>query len=251
MGIDWFTFSAQLINFVILIVLLQRFLYQPILRAMNQRKQRIQAALTEAEEKGLEAEKAAQKYQEQRQAFAAQRQVQWEAALEEIDREKNTLAQQAKAEVNQARSQWYEALEQEKQVFFEQLRQRTGAEMARVLRQACGELAGISLETQMIQVFSDRLQNLPPEEKQALGADLNPDTDNCFVRSAFPLNEAQRHQLQRLITQEISPQARIMWQEIPELICGIQLVASGQELSWSLGRYLDDFEDQLTVTLKN
>jgi len=43
MLIDWFTVGAQVINFAILVWLLKRFLYKPILAAVDAREARIAA----------------------------------------------------------------------------------------------------------------------------------------------------------------------------------------------------------------
>ena len=43
MRIDWFTVIAQVVNFLILMWLLKRFLYKPILNAIDAREQRIAA----------------------------------------------------------------------------------------------------------------------------------------------------------------------------------------------------------------
>src|SRR6266704_2311996 len=47
MLIDWFTVGAQFINFIVLVLLMKRFLYRPILEAMAAREQRIAAAREE------------------------------------------------------------------------------------------------------------------------------------------------------------------------------------------------------------
>ena len=44
MLIDWFTVGAQLLNFLILVCLMKRFLYQPVLDAIAAREQKIAAA---------------------------------------------------------------------------------------------------------------------------------------------------------------------------------------------------------------
>jgi F-type H+-transporting ATPase subunit b len=48
MLIDWFTVGAQVLNFLILVWLMKRFLYQPILDAIDAREQRIAAELANA-----------------------------------------------------------------------------------------------------------------------------------------------------------------------------------------------------------
>ena len=56
MLIDWFTVGAQIVNFLILVWLLKRFLYKPILDAIDAREKRIAAELADADTKKAEAE---------------------------------------------------------------------------------------------------------------------------------------------------------------------------------------------------
>ncbi len=49
MKIDWFTLIAQVINFLILVWLLRRFLYKPILKAVDEREKKIASQLKDAE----------------------------------------------------------------------------------------------------------------------------------------------------------------------------------------------------------
>ncbi len=48
MLIDWFTVGAQALNFVILVWLMKRFLYKPILDAIDAREKRIATELADA-----------------------------------------------------------------------------------------------------------------------------------------------------------------------------------------------------------
>jgi F-type H+-transporting ATPase subunit b len=51
MLIDWFTVGAQVVNFLILVWLLKRFLYKPILHAIDERERRIAKELADADTK--------------------------------------------------------------------------------------------------------------------------------------------------------------------------------------------------------
>ncbi len=55
MEIDWFTVIAQVINFLILVWLLKRFLYKPVLAAIANREARIMAQINDAATKEAEA----------------------------------------------------------------------------------------------------------------------------------------------------------------------------------------------------
>ena len=84
MLINWFTVAAQIVNFLILAVLLKRFLYGPIVRAMAAREERIASEMAVAAQKRREAEQEeaaiTQKMQEiqaQRQEMLAQAERRW------------------------------------------------------------------------------------------------------------------------------------------------------------------------------
>ena len=49
LGIEWPLLLSQLINFLLLIVLLRMFLYQPVLNMLNARKERIAQSMRDAE----------------------------------------------------------------------------------------------------------------------------------------------------------------------------------------------------------
>ena len=55
MLIDWFTVGAQVLNFVVLVWLMKRFLYRPILDAIDAREKRVAAELADADARRAEA----------------------------------------------------------------------------------------------------------------------------------------------------------------------------------------------------
>src|ERR1700689_4507849 len=73
MLIDWFTVGAQTLNFLILVWLFQRFLYKPILNAIDAREKRIAGELADAAAKKAEAEKERDEFQNKNKAFEEQR----------------------------------------------------------------------------------------------------------------------------------------------------------------------------------
>ena len=69
MLIDWFTVGAQALNFIILVWLLKRFLYKPILNAIDAREKRIAGALADANQKKVEAQKERDLFQHKNEEF--------------------------------------------------------------------------------------------------------------------------------------------------------------------------------------
>ena len=60
---DWFTFGAQTLNFLVLVWLMKRFLYKPILNAIDAREKRIALALADAALKQTAAQKERDAFQ--------------------------------------------------------------------------------------------------------------------------------------------------------------------------------------------
>ncbi len=73
MLIDWFTVGAQALNFIILVWLLKRFLYKPILNAVDAREKRIAAELADADAKKTEARRERDEFQRKNKEFDQQR----------------------------------------------------------------------------------------------------------------------------------------------------------------------------------
>ena len=69
MQIDWLTVAAQIVNFLALVWLLQRFLYRPITEAMARREARIEARLAEAKAARQDAEAEARRVRGEEQAL--------------------------------------------------------------------------------------------------------------------------------------------------------------------------------------
>ena len=73
MLIDWFTVGAQALNFLILVWLMKRFLYKPILHAIEEREKRIAAELANADKKKAEAQKESDEFKRKNEEFDRQR----------------------------------------------------------------------------------------------------------------------------------------------------------------------------------
>ncbi len=64
LGIDWRLFSAQLINFAILLLVLYKFAYKPVLKILDDRSQKIEKGLADAEESGKKLKEIEEKERE-------------------------------------------------------------------------------------------------------------------------------------------------------------------------------------------
>jgi F-type H+-transporting ATPase subunit b len=238
--IDWFTVAAQIVNFLILVFLLKRFLYGPIIRAMDERQAQIEADLAAAERKRQEAGQEIETYRQKNREIEEQREKLLGQAADEADEERKRLIRAARDEADESRSRWQKAIEQEKAAFLRQLRQRAGQETYAVLRRALSDLADAELEEQITAVFISRLEQLSPEDRAVF------DGRQATVESAFDLPDEARERLRAALSGLTTD---LQFKRNPDLIGGLELKASGHKIAWSLQSYLDELEEALTEAL--
>src|SRR5271169_3550305 len=96
MLIDWFTVGAQALNFIILVWLLKRYLYKPILDAIDAREKRIAAQLADADKKKADAQVERDEYQRKNEVFDQQRAALMSQATDEAKAERQNLLDDAR-----------------------------------------------------------------------------------------------------------------------------------------------------------
>lgn len=237
MTIDWITVSAQIVNFLILVWLLKRFLYQPIIHAMERREKLISDRMSEAQERESEANEKAHRYQEMRDEIVRSQDELMEKARAEADRQKKQLLNEARGEVSQRRERWRHELQEEKTLFLDNLQRETVEVVQHIARKALAELASTTLEECIVQKFSDNLKSLDSNALKAL-TDSN---DPVQITSSLELDPTLRRHLTRAVHSHIAQGIDVIYTHSSELLCGIELTRGGRRLSWNLA----DFSDEL------
>ena len=167
MQIDYFTTLAQMVNFLILVLLLKHLLYAPILKLMDERERVITSRLEEVEEKKREAEEERETYLKKKQEISAEHEEMLIRAKEDAKSFRAELEKKAEAEVERSKAEWYGAVESEKKAFLDDLKERTGKQVYAISRRVLQDLADEVLERQMTRTFIERLEEMEVSEKEA------------------------------------------------------------------------------------
>jgi F-type H+-transporting ATPase subunit b len=244
MLIDWFTVGAQVLNFLILMWLLKRLLYKPILDAIDVREKRIAAELSDAATRRSEAERERDDFQNKNKAFDEERSALLTKAADEAKVERERLFDDARNEANGLRAKQEAALRND--------RTRLGNEMARlatdevfgIARKTLADLATVSLEQRLGEVFTRRLREMDGKAKEALSVALK-SAEPALVKSAFDLPTDQRAAIQNALNETFSAEVRVRFEAAPGAICGIELSANGQKVAWSIASYLQLLEQKV------
>lgn len=242
MLIDWFTVGAQVLNFVILVWLMKRFLYQPILSAIDAREARIAKELAEAAATKATAEKERDEFQHKNKVFDEERAALLSKATGEAKAERQRLLDAARAAADAQKAKSQEALSNEAADFNLTLRRKAQTEVFAVARQTLTDLATTGLEQRAAVVFMDRLRALDAAAKDQLKQALKTAKEPALVRSAFDLSPEQHAEIQAALNETVSADVPLRFETDAELVSGIELTTPGQKVAWSIAEYLGALE---------
>ncbi len=239
MQIDWLTVAAQTVNFLVLVWLLQRFLYGPITRAMANREARIAARLSDAEARQAAADREAETCRAQQAALEAAREQMLREAREAAASERKALEQEARDAVEARKQEWLQHLASERETVLRNLRQRSTEAFYKLARRALDDLAGARLEEQLALSFARQLAGLDDASAARIAAGAG---GRVRIRSRFELDAEARQQITSAVRQRFDPATEVEFATDADLACGVVLEADSRRLSWSLQSYLDGFE---------
>jgi len=250
MLIDWFTVGAQALNFIILVWLLKRYLYKPILNAVDAREKRIAGELADADAKKTEAQKEREEFRYKNEEFDQQRAALLSKATDEAKAERERLLDDARKAAGALSAKRQEALRSDANNLNQAIRRRTQQEVFAIARKALADLATASLEERICDVFARRLRSMDGKAKEGLGEALKTVSEPALVRSAFDLPEAPRAAIQKALNETFSVDVHIRFETAPDLVSGIELTTKGQKIAWSIADYLVSLEKGVGELLK-
>lgn len=249
MQIDWFTFGAQLVNFLILIGLLRRYLYGPVMDAMDEREHNINARLEEARERREAARQKAEEYEAMQEAFEAERDERWHEVEEAAEERRRALIDEAREEVEHLARAWRESLKQERETFLQTLSERAVEETVALTRRVLRDLANAELEAQALGHFVEHLAHLEGDERSALEDAFAASEGQATVRSAFGLSDDQVDRIREALRDYSPADVNLQVETDDALGIGVAVRVGDRKVAWTLERYLTDLVDRVRERL--
>jgi F-type H+-transporting ATPase subunit b len=247
MLIDWFTVVAQGLNFLILVWLLKRYLYKPVLAAIDAREKHIALTIADAESQKKAAEQERAAFEAKKAALNAEGAALLKQAASAADADRARSLAEAHAEGTALREKQRVALRDEQARLRENIASLAQREVLAIARKVLQDLAGASLEERMVVVFVRQLRALGASAKTILAAAFG-GASEVVLRSGFDLVEAQRAAIRDAVHQTFSGSITIRFEVSAEMLCGVELFVGGQKLSWSIGDYLDGLQQRIAPT---
>jgi F-type H+-transporting ATPase subunit b len=249
MKINWFTVIAQIINFIVLVWLLRRFLYKPVLKAIDERENKIASELKDAKAKETEAKKEQAEFLEKNEKFDQQKKKLMDNVIAETNEDREKLLEEASNEAAVLRSKLEKSLNAMQESLEHDIVQKTQEEVFAIARKTLKDLSSISLEEQSVTMFVNRLKELKNEEKKKLIQAFKAGSNSILVQTAFDLPSKQQIEIQNAVNEILDTKTQFQFKTVPELIGGIELSSNGYKLAWSISEYLSSIQKSISETL--
>jgi len=242
MTVDPLTFAFEILNFLVLLWLLQRFLYKPIKSAIARRQRALDEGLRQARLREEAADTREREYLDnlaQWEEEKARQQAELQQSLSR-EREKGLLKVREAAEAEKARLQILK--ERDLEIQEQQSREQAVRAALHLTRRMLDRLAGEELDLLLLQVLVEDLRRLSATEVEALRTSLGQQQGRVTVVSARSLPPARLETLQQALAGLLEHEVRCETLVDAELISGVRIAIGARVLHANLGDELAFFQ---------
>lgn len=232
------TFGLEIINFLILIWILQRLFYKPLLAMIAKRKQEIEKTLEDAETVRQQAKEQLEIYENRQKLWEQEKQAALTIFHQQMDAERTGQLSKIQQELEQERQINQVTLEHQQQEFEQHAQQnalKNGAKFVGLLLQ---QMATPELEIQLAQLLLERLTTLPDACKLSLQ-----NTPEIKITSVYPITTNLQQQLEQRFTTLISQSLSFQYQQNATLIAGLRIDIDSWVFNANLKHELSGFAE--------
>jgi F-type H+-transporting ATPase subunit b len=231
--------------------LLKRFLYKPILNAIDQREKNIAGLIKDAEAKDALAKKEQADFSKKNESFEKEKMELMDKAVAETNEEREKLFDTARNEATELRSKLEKSLKEMQENLNRDIVQKTQKEVFAIARKTLADLASLQLEEQTANIFIKRINDLKKEEKKEFVDAFKTDANPVLVQSAFDLAKKQQTDIESAVCEILGKGTHFQFKTEPEIISGIELSSNGYKLAWSISEYLSSLQKDISETLND
>lgn len=244
LGINPWMLLAQVISFVLLVVILRAVGYRPIQRILQERQERIARGLEEARA----AEEARARVEAEREQMLAAARAEAENIVAEARRrgqeERDQLLAQAREEAERIRETTRQEAEAERAQILGQLREQIIALSIAAAHKLVGEALDEQRQRALVEAFfsgvrEGRVEILPEKMERVEGP--------VVVTSALPLTEAEQAVVRRELATRLGGEPTISFRVDPAVLGGLVVRIGDRVVDGSFAGQLEQMRRALSM----
>ncbi len=243
MSIDWIIVAAQIGNFLVLLWLLKRFLFRPILDGIDAREAEIAARMQNAVRAREESEAVEAEYRAKLETLEERHSELTDSRRRQAQEQADGLVKEARKRLEQERQTWRSQMDQDTRRFTDGLHQAGARALLSTTRKALLDLADAELEETMARHLAGQARAMAPEIRAAVGQGRA-----GVLTSQAPLSEASKAAFSESLA-SVLPDTQLTFATDASQSPGVVLRMGGAELSWTIDTYLDGLDARFEAQL--
>lgn len=248
MEISWFEIGAQIINFFLLLFILNKLFYKPVIKAMENRRVRIFKAEKEAKEKMEQAETLINDYDKKILSIEKEKTHILDRHRRQALEEKESLLVKYEKEARDKREIYLKEIEEEKEFFIKRLRQELGSKAVEIASKILSTISSKDLEEEVFRAFIEDLKGLkeriPHKDSLYKESQIN-------LYSARELKEKEKDQIKASLEESMTNVEDISFEINKDLILGYELNLESYTVHNSIKTYLNEIEGDISSLLES
>lgn len=242
MQIDWTTLVLEIINFLVLVWILKRFLYKPVMEAIAARQMRVEGKLAEARVIEDGARELERQYQ-RRLADWDMEKAKARAVLDtDLLQERNRQMQALDKALLEERERVAAVTAHKQQEAQRELEVEALAHAQRFASALLVRLADPVVESRFVSLLFEDWANLPDTQVESLRRAVLVDKAKATVTTAFPLSPEQRREIESALQSRLEADLVVAFDEDPNLLAGVRLSLGPWQLNMNFADELASFK---------
>lgn len=242
MNINWFEIIAQMINFFILLFLLQKLFYKPVIKAMNDRQQRLMDNQKKSEEKMKKAAELIETYNQNLAELEKEKDRQLEMAKQQAQEKKEALIAAYREEAEQKRSDYLKEVDEEQERFIHDLGAALGNNAVKIAEHILGSFSEEKLSEKVFDAFIKKVEAI---DEDTLKEDIESKDERIILISSEELSDEQKETLEKVLTKKLDTFKEISYEVEEELIQGYELKLETLTVHTNVRKYLEEAEKNI------
>ncbi len=223
MQISWWTLAIQGVNFLVLVWLLQRFLYRPVQDVIEKRTRLRQQAAAEAERARSEADALKRRYEAGLAAIETERQAALDRARSAIEAERTKMLEQARAEASEQIGRAKADIDKEKSAAINAMREEVANLAVELAGTMLADLAQSIPNEALIARLEAELGRMAPSERQRLDGEIAANGASLSVVTARALGAKEKRDWQSRLERVLKHPLHVTFEEDAALMAGAVL----------------------------
>lgn len=245
MHFDWWTFGLQVFNFLILMWILQHFLYKPVRRFMAERQAEAERTLNEADAANMRADEFKKEYEAKAEALINERDILIQDARTQINKEQNEALEKNRADAQLIIDNERLQIDKERQQALKYLEAETLELALHLAENIMKSMATPEIADSFLARVNTHIESLTKDDLEGLKTQLKNEGAKLKVTTWPKLDHKAKAKWKARLHDHLGLNTKILFSNDERLIAGAELRFPGAVLHFSWRDSLDMAKKEL------